>query len=69
MSIAKSHFGSKTVRALSKLGVSVVGLTVIPDNASDLPCANGDTGYIVNDNGTGRVLRFLDVLALSRKAA
>jgi hypothetical protein len=64
--IAVSHFGKRVVTKLAKRGVKVIGLTVIPDNASDLPYANGETGYNIDDNGTGRVLTLLEVHALAR---
>jgi hypothetical protein len=60
-----NDFSRKTLRALSLRGISIYGLTVIPDYASDMPFACGDRGYMINDNGTGRVLRFSDVLALA----
>jgi hypothetical protein len=64
-----NDFSRKTLRALSLRGISLVGLTVIPDMASVMPFACGDRGYMINDNGTGRVLRFSDVLALASAGA
>jgi hypothetical protein len=64
-----NDFSRKTLRALSIRGIFLVGLTVIPDMASGMPFACGDRGYMINDNGTGRVLRFSDVLALASARA
>jgi hypothetical protein len=62
-----NDFSRKTLRALSLRGISLVGLTVIPDMASEMPFACGQRGYIIDDNGTGRVRSFLEVLALAEK--
>ena len=61
--IVSRDFNSKTLRALSKKGVMVTGVTLIP-GAGDMPYANGERGYTVNDNGCGRVLTFTQVLEL-----
>jgi hypothetical protein len=59
--IARRHFSAKTLRALTKRGVSITGLTTIP-GAGDMPYANGETGYLVNDNDCGKVWTFAMVL-------
>lgn len=55
-------FSSATIRALAKRGVTVLRATVIPDPASDMPFATGERGYVVDDNGCGRVWSFAEVL-------
>ena len=49
-----TDFTAKTVRALAKKGITIIGKTYIP-GAGDMPYANGQTGYQLNDNGCGRV--------------
>jgi hypothetical protein len=58
-------FSSKTIAALARKGIKLIGLQVIPavvNGVADF--ANADRGYRLNDNGTGRVLTFKEVLAL-----
>jgi hypothetical protein len=52
--IANRHFGRKAVAALARKGVAIVATTVIPGEG-DMPFAAGETGYVVSDNGCGRV--------------
>jgi hypothetical protein len=59
-----NDFSKKTIGSLTRKGVSLIGLTVIPGNG-DMPFANGDRGYILNDNGTQRVLLFSQVMELA----
>ena len=61
--IVSRDFNRATLRALSKKGVVVTGITLIPGKG-DMPYANGERGYAVNDNGTGRVLTFQQVTEL-----
>lgn len=56
--IAVRHFGRKTVAVLSCKGITILGLQALP--AAEF--ASCDTGYKVNDNGTGRVWTFADVM-------
>ena len=64
--IAQRDFSAKTIRALRKLGVELIGVQLLPVDGSYM---NPDRGYVVNDNGTCRVLRFLDVRALVEQKA
>lgn len=57
--IVERHFGRKTLAALRKIGVQILAITHLPDETG---FARGQTGYMVCDNGTGKVLTFLDVL-------
>lgn len=59
--IAVRHFGRKAVKTLAARGVRVIGTCVIPDMSKPLPFASGETGYSVDDNGTGRILTYRQV--------
>jgi hypothetical protein len=59
--ISARHFGAAIVRKLARKGITVTGLMTIPGNGP-MPYPNGSTGYTVNDNGTGKVWTFADVL-------
>lgn len=61
-----NDFSSKTLRALARKGISLIGLQTIPNMASDMPFANAERGYVVNDNGCGRVWTFSQVMEAAR---
>lgn len=61
-----SHFSAATIRRLSKLGISIIGLQAIPDMSSAMPFANAETGYLVNDNGASKVWTFSQVLEAAK---
>lgn len=61
-----NDFSRTTLRNLSRKGISLVGLQAIPDMASAMPWANAERGYVLNDNGTCRVLRFTEVMELAK---
>ena len=61
-----ADFSKKTLAALARKGISLVGLTVIPDMSSDMPFANGSRGYQLNDNGCHRIRSFSEVLELAK---
>ena len=63
--IAVRHFGKAVVRTLDKRGVRIIGITASPDMRSAMPYANAETGYTVDDNGTGRVLTHAEVRGLA----
>ena len=60
-----NDFSKRTLARLAKKGISIYGLTVIP-GAGSLPYANGERGYLVNDNECGRVWTFAQVLEAAR---
>ena len=60
-----NDFSKKTIRALARKGIQLFGLTIIPDMASDMPFANGERGYCLNDNGCHRVRTYREVMALA----
>lgn len=64
LQIAQRDFGKAKVNKLAKAGVRFVGLQPIPDMSKALPYANAERGYVIDDNGTGRVLTYREVLAL-----
>lgn len=55
-------FSRKTLNALTRKGIAVIGTTVIPNPASDLPFASGERGYKIDDNGCHRIWTFSQVL-------
>jgi hypothetical protein len=57
--IATRHFGRKAVASLARKGIRIVGLQSLPDAAGSF--LNSETGYVVDDNGTGRVWTYLEV--------
>jgi len=58
-------FSKTTLSALSRKGITIIGITVIPDN-SGLPFASGERGYKLNDNGCLIIRAFAQVLELAR---
>jgi len=61
-----NDFSKNTLRALAKKGMTLIGLTVIPNAGSDMPFATGDRGYEFNDNGCFRILSFREVMAAAQ---
>ena len=59
--LAARDFSSKTLRSLRAKGLELVAPQMLP-GAGDMPWANSDRGYLVNDHGTGRVWTFKQVL-------
>ncbi len=59
-----SHFSAATRRALARKGVSVYGLQALPDTSGSF--LNSSTGYLVNDNGTGRVWTFAQIMGAAQ---
>ena len=61
-SIPASHFSKKTLKRLASLNIFLVGMQACPDeNGSYL---NSHTGYLISDNETGRLLTYLEVIAI-----
>ncbi len=65
--IAARDFSATTVRKLAKAGVRIIGTQLIP-GAGNMPWANAETAYKVDDNGCGRVWAFGQVLARAGEA-
>lgn len=55
--IAARSFNAATLRALSAKGIRVLGPVALVEP--------GDSAWRLDDNGTGKVRRFLEVLALA----
>lgn len=62
--IALRHFGRATVKALARKGIRVTGLQGLP--GPDGTFFNSETGYLMDDNGCGRVWTFADVQAAAK---
>ena len=63
--VAKRDFSAKTLRALCAKGVELVGTQMLP-GTGDMPMANAERGFVVNDNGCGKVWTFARVLEASK---
>jgi hypothetical protein len=59
-----NDFSKKTLAALARKGIRLVGLTVIPGQG-DMPFANGSRGYKLDDNGCLRIRSFAEVMELA----
>lgn len=64
--IAVSHFGKRAVKGLAAKGITLVGMTIVPDMTSSMPYANGQKAYELDDNGMGIVRTLMQVLALAK---
>jgi hypothetical protein len=58
-----SHFSAKTIKALARKGIAIIGIQALP--GADGSFANCETGYVLDDNGTCRIRLFLEVLAIA----
>lgn len=58
-------FSAKTIKALCAKGIRIVSITAIP-GAGQMPWANAERGYNVDDNGCGRVWTFAQVLEAAK---
>jgi hypothetical protein len=63
--VAKRDFSAKTLRALRAKGVELIGVQMLP-GAGDMPWANAERGFVVNDNGCCKVLTFAQVLGAAK---
>ena len=58
-------FSRKTLAALARKGIRVISLQAVPGKG-DMPFANATRGYVVDDNGCGRVWTFNQVMEAAR---
>lgn len=65
MSLFSRDFNAKTLRNIAKRGIRIVGVQMIP-GAGEMPWANAERGYVVDDNGTSRVWTFAQVLGAAK---
>lgn len=63
--VAKRDFSAKTLRVLCAKGVELIGVQMIP-GVGDMPWANAERGFFVNDNGCAKVLTFAQVLGAAK---
>lgn len=63
--VARRDFSAATLRALCAKGVELVGTHMLP-GAGDMPWANAKRGFVVNDNGCGKVWTFAQVLGAAK---
>lgn len=61
-----NDFSKKTLASLARKGIFLIGLQALPNMASAMPYANADRGYVVNDNGCGRVWTFSQMMEAAR---
>jgi hypothetical protein len=61
-----NDFSAKTIKALSRKGIAILGPVAIPDMTSAMPWANASRGWSVNDNGCGRVWTLAQVLGAAK---
>ena len=59
-------FSAATLRRLARRGIRLVGLQAIPDMSSAMPFASATRGYVINDNGCGRVWTHAQVMKAAR---
>ena len=59
-----NDFSKSTLRKLAQKGITLIGIQAIPDMSSSMPFANAERGYVMNDNGTCRVLTFSQVMKI-----
>lgn len=63
MSHFSKDFSKSVVKSLAKKGIRIVGAQSIPDMSKPLPFACAERGYLIDDNGTGRVWKYGEVVA------
>ncbi len=63
-----NDFSKKTLKTLAKRGITIYGITLIPDFSNPMPFANGTRGYKINDNDCGRIWTFQEVLNAAKGA-
>lgn len=63
--IARRDFSAKTMRTLSARGIEVVGVQMLP-GAGAMPWANAERGYLVSQDGCGKVWTFAQVLGAAK---
>ena len=63
--IARRDFTAKTLRALTKRGIEVVSVQMLP-GAGAMPWANAERGYLVSQDGCGKVWTFAQVLEAAK---
>lgn len=62
--IASADFSKRTLKALAKKGIYVIGVQLVPDMSNPLPWANPQKCYCLDNNGEGQVRDLFQVIAL-----
>jgi hypothetical protein len=57
------NFSSKTLKGLTRKGIAVIGSQAVPAFQGDVYFS--DVAYAISDNGTHRLLRHGEIIALS----
>ena len=60
--MVKGHFNRTVISKLKKAGITVHDITFVPDENGDF--TKGQTAYLLNDNGTGRLRDWKGVMAI-----
>lgn len=60
--IAERDFSRATIKALAAKGITLVGTQSLP-GTGPMPWADPERGFVVNDNGCGKVWTFAQVKA------
>ena len=63
--IARRDFSAKTLRTLTQRGIDLVSVQMLP-GAGAMPWANAERGYLVSQNGCGKVWTFAQVLEAAK---
>ena len=61
--IAEKDFSKAVVKALGRKGITLIGITALPDASGSF--LNSDRGYTLNDNGTHRIRTYREVVSIS----
>lgn len=64
--VAERDFSRGTASKLAKRGIRLSGIQMIP-GAGPMAWADATRAYVVDDNGTGRVLSFEAIVSASAK--
>ena len=61
-----ADFSAAQRKALTKKGIRIIGAQACPDMTSSMPYANATRGYLIDDNGCGRVWSYQEVVEAAR---
>ena len=63
--IVKREFSRKTISALAKKGIEIVGVTSIPDSEGSF--LNATRAFEISDKGTGKIKTFLELQKIAEE--
>lgn len=61
------HFNKTVIKKLMKKNIVIIGLQAIPNMDSEMPWANAETGYILDDNGCSKVRTRAQVIEMANE--